>query len=161
MLGFGKKKSVSEDTALYAPLSGQVIDLEEVSDPVFAKKVMGDGYAIEPTNNVVVSPVAGEITLVQGHAIGFKRADGLEILLHLGIDTVSLNGQPFDIKAKIGDKVEGGDKLGSVDWKQVESAGLPLTSMVLITNTAEKLDKISVQKGSAQEGEKLGQASAK
>ncbi|MEG1283989.1 MAG: PTS glucose transporter subunit IIA, partial [Lactococcus sp.] len=98
MFGFGKKKSVNEDKNLYAPLAGTVIDLEKVSDPVFAKKVMGDGYAIEPTSSEIVSPVAGEVSLVQGHAIGFKRADGLEVLLHLGIDTVSLNGQPFQIK---------------------------------------------------------------
>ncbi|MEY8443036.1 PTS glucose transporter subunit IIA [Lactococcus ileimucosae] len=161
MLGFGKKKSLSDDTGLYAPLSGTVIDLEQVADPVFSKKVMGDGYAIEPTSNQIVSPVAGEITLVQGHALGFKRADGLEVLLHLGIDTVSLNGQPFHIKAKLGDKVEGGDKLGRVDWQQVEAAGLPLTSMILITNTSEKLDSLSIEKGKAQAGDKLGQAKAK
>lgn len=115
MFGFGKKKSVSEDKNLYAPLAGTVIDLEKVSDPVFAKKVMGDGYAIEPTSSEIVSPVAGEVSLVQGHAIGFKRADGLEVLLHLGIDTVSLNGQPFQIKVKVGDRVEGGDALGQVN----------------------------------------------
>ena len=111
MFGFGKKKSVSEDKNLYTPLAGTVIDLEKVSDPVFAKKVMGDGYAIEPTSNDIVSPVAGEVSLVQGHAIGFTRADGLEVLLHLGIDTVSLNGQPFQIKVKVGDIVDGGDAL--------------------------------------------------
>lgn len=161
MLGFGKKKSLSEDTHLYAPLTGELIELEEVADPVFAQKVMGDGYAIEPVSDQIVSPVAGEVTLVQGHAIGFKRADGLEILLHLGIDTVSLSGQPFKLKVKLGDKVEGGDKLGSVDWQQVQAAGLPLTTMILITNTAEKLDSITIEKGSVQAGDMLGQATAK
>ncbi|WP_270345831.1 PTS sugar transporter subunit IIA [Lactococcus petauri] len=161
MFGFGKKKSVSEDMNLYAPLAGTVIDLEKVSDPVFAKKVMGDGYAIEPTSSDIVSPVAGEVSLVQGHAIGFTRADGLEVLLHLGIDTVSLNGQPFRIKVKVGDIVDGGDALGQVNWKEVEAAGLPLTSMVLITNTNEKLDSLTVKKGIAQAGDLLGQATAK
>ena len=107
---------------------------------------MGDGYAIEPTSSDIVSPVAGEVSLVQGHAIGFTRADGLEVLLHLGIDTVSLNGQPFQIKVKVGDIVDGGDALGQVNWKEVEAAGLPLTSMVLITNTNEKLDSLTVKK---------------
>ncbi|MGL4333893.1 MAG: PTS sugar transporter subunit IIA [Lactococcus garvieae] len=161
MFGFGKKKSVSEDKNLYTPLAGTVIDLENVSDPVFAKKVMGDGYAIEPISSDIVSPVAGEVSLVQGHAIGFTRADGLEVLLHLGIDTVSLNGQPFQIKVKVGDIVDGCDALGQVNWKEVEAAGLPLTSMVLITNTNEKLDSLTVKKGIAQAGDLLGQATAK
>lgn len=90
MFGFGKKKTAVLDQRLYNPVMGQVIELEDVSDPVFAGGMMGDGFAVEPTGNEIVAPVSGEVTMVQGHAVGFKRADGLEILLHMGIDTVSV-----------------------------------------------------------------------
>jgi len=162
MLGFGKKqKELSDDKSLYAPLSGQIIELEKVSDPIFAKKVMGDGYAVEPTDTKIISPVAGTVSLVQGHAIGLMRADGLEILLHVGIDTVSLNGVPFNFKVKVGDVVDGGDVLGKVDWLQVEAAGMPKTTMVLITNTADKLADLQVDYIQADAGQKIGQATAK
>lgn len=139
MFGFGKKKKVAQDERLYNPVAGNVIALAQVSDPLFAGGMMGDGFAVEPTGNEVVAPVSGEVTMVQGHAVGFKRADGLEVLLHMGIDTVSLDGAPFKITASVGDVVQGGDAIATVDWAQVEVAGLPKTTMVLITNTADKL----------------------
>ncbi len=100
MFGFKKNKATLADEALYAPVSGQLIPLEEVSDPVFSGKIMGDGFAVEPSSDQVVSPATGRISMVQGHAIGITREDGLEILLHLGIDPVSLNGVPFELDVK-------------------------------------------------------------
>lgn len=161
MFGFGKKKAVVEDMNLYAPVNGTVIDLTTVPDPVFSGKLMGDGFAIEPKDTRVLSPVAGEVTMVQGHALGLKRADGLEILMHMGIDTVSLNGEPFDMLVKEGDVLDAGEAVANVDWAQVEAAGLPKTTMVLITNTADKLASFDVTVGDVTAGEIVGKATAK
>lgn len=161
MFGFGRKKELTDDQKLYAPVSGEVVKLDTVSDPIFAKKIMGDGFAIEPNDGKIVSPVAGKVMVKQGHAIGFKRIDGLEVLLHLGIDTVSLNGAPFALKVSIGDIVEAGDDLGKADWAQVEAAGLPKTTMVLITNTADKLADLTVKYGQIPAGSAVGEAHAK
>ena len=162
MFGLGKKKQeLVSDDKLYSPLTGKVIELSTVSDPVFAKKIMGDGFAVEPTDRQIVSPVAGTVTVKQGHAVGFQRADGLEILLHLGIDTVSLNGAPFKLKVNVGDIVKGGDNIGQADWSKVDEAGLPKTTMVLVTNTADKLDQLSVKYDETSAGAEVGQATAK
>lgn len=161
MFGFGKKKAVVEDMNLYAPVNGTVIDLTTVPDPVFSGKLMGDGFAIEPKDARVLSPVAGEVTMLQGHALGLKRADGLEVLMHMGIDTVSLNGTPFEMLVKEGDVLEAGEAVANVDWAQVDAAGLPKTTMVLITNTADKLASLDVTMGDATAGEIVGKATAK
>jgi len=160
MFGFGKK-SVEKDENLYAPVDGVVIDLTTVPDPVFSGKLMGDGFAIEPTGSVVVSPVAGEVTMVQGHAVGMKRADGLEVLVHMGIDTVSLDGAPFDMGVKVGDILAAGDAVATADWDKVTAAGLPKTTMVLITNTTNMLASLDVTIGTAKAGEQIGKAVAK
>lgn len=160
MFGFGKKKVAENDANLYAPVTGELINLENVSDPVFAGKMMGDGFAVEPNGGDIVSPVAGEVTLQQGHAVGIKRVDGLEILVHIGIDTVSLNGAPFAPQVKVGDIVSGGDTLSVVDWQSIETAQLPKTTMVLITNSADKLDNLTTNVGSVTAGEQVGQAIA-
>ncbi|MCW0953462.1 PTS glucose transporter subunit IIA [Weissella ceti] len=161
MFGLGKKKVVVADVNLYAPVNGTVIDLTTVPDPVFAGKMMGDGFAIEPDDSRVVAPVAGEVTMLQGHAVGFKRADGLEILIHMGIDTVSLDGAPFDMQVQVGDVLEAGEPIAIADWAQIEAAGLPRTTMVLITNTTDKLANLDVQSGPATAGELIGKATAK
>lgn len=161
MFGIGKKKVVVADVNLYAPVNGTVIDLTTVPDPVFAGKMMGDGFAIEPDDSRVVAPVAGEVTMLQGHAVGFKRADGLEILIHMGIDTVSLDGAPFDMQVQVGDVLEAGEPIAIADWAQIEAAGLPRTTMVLITNTTDKLASLDVQSGPATAGELIGKATAK
>ncbi len=161
MFGFGKKKTLQDDKTLYAPLAGEVIELEKVSDPVFAKKIMGDGYAVQPTSDKIFAPVSAKVALVQGHALGFVRADGLEVLLHVGIDTVSLNGAPFNFKVKVGDIVDGGEEVGTVDWTKVEAAGLEKTTMVIFTNTADKLNSFDVNYGVAAAGAQVGGASVK
>jgi glucose-specific phosphotransferase system IIA component len=164
MFGLGKnKKQLSDDNKLYVPVTGTAIDLSLVSDPIFAKKVMGDGFAIEPTGEKIVSPAAGEVTMLQGHAVGMIRADGLHILLHLGIDTVSLNGAPFKLNIKKGDILEGGEEIGTADWKQVEAAGVPKTTLVLITNSAEEMDELTVEhlNNVVEVGQEIGKVTAK
>ncbi|MDR0298179.1 MAG: PTS glucose transporter subunit IIA [Streptococcaceae bacterium] len=162
VFGFGKKKELKADDALYAPFSGKVLKLEEVSDPVFSKKMMGDGYAIVPTDNAIKAPVSATVTLVQGHAFGFTRADGLEVLLHVGIDTVSLNGAPFKFTVKQGDIVDGGQSVGTVDWAQVEAAGLSKETMVIFTGmvAGQNVD-FSVTADTVTAGAKVGTASVK
>jgi PTS system beta-glucosides-specific IIA component len=161
MFGLGKKKELKEDKTVYSPIEGQVVKIEDVSDPVFSKKIMGEGYAVEPTAGTLYAPVSASVTLVQGHALGFTRADGLEVLLHVGIDTVSLNGAPFKFKVKVGDIVDGGDEVGTVDWAQVEAKGLAKTTMVVFTNTADKLADFTVNYGQASAGSNVGQANTK
>lgn len=164
MLGFGgRKKKIAVDDKLYAPLTGELIPLEQVADPVFAKKIMGDGFAIDPIGGEIVSPVAGEVVVKQGHAIGLRRADGLEVLLHLGLDTVSLNGAPFALNVEVGDIVEGGSKIGEADWEMVDQANLPRTTMILISNTADKLEKLSLNPSTnhLKSGDLVGQATSK
>ncbi|MGX7041950.1 PTS sugar transporter subunit IIA [Leuconostoc holzapfelii] len=158
---FGFEKKPREDINIYAPVTGEVIPLEKVSDPVFAQKMMGDGYAVIPTDSEIVAPIAGKITLIQGHAVGLQRFDGLEVLLHIGIDTVSLNGKPFTTKAKVGQVVAAGDVLVAVDWAQIDAAQLSKMTMVLITNTTDKLASIAVQYGQIIAGQQLGQAIAR
>lgn len=165
MFGFGKKKKelkeLKDDKQLYAPLAGQVIKIEETSDPVFAQKIMGEGYAVEPTDGKIYAPVSATVTMVQGHALGFTRADGLEALLHVGIDTVSLNGAPFKFTVKEGDIVDGGELVGTVDLAKVEAAGLAKTTMVIFTNTADKLADFTVDYSAVAGGLDVGIANTK
>lgn len=164
MFGFGtKRKEIVSDNNLYAPVTGELIPLDQVSDPIFAQKIMGDGFAVEPLDGEIVSPVAGQVIIMQGHAIGFRRADGLEILLHLGIDTVSLNGSPFHMNVKVGDILEAGEKIGQADWSLVDQADLPRTTMILISNTADKLADLNIlaDNMSVTKGKVVGQARAK
>ncbi|MDR0297765.1 MAG: sucrose-specific PTS transporter subunit IIBC, partial [Streptococcaceae bacterium] len=132
------KKAVSSET-IFAPVSGDILSLKDVKDPVFSMEAMGKGLAIEPTNTVVTSPVDGEVSVAfeTGHAYGIKSDRGAEILVHIGIDTVSLNGDGFVKKVSAGTKVKRGDILGSFDPEKIKAAGFPVTTMVIVTNTAE------------------------
>ena len=117
-------------------MSGQVLPLENVADQVFSTKMMGDGFAIEPTDGKVVAPVDGEIAVAfpTGHAYGIVTKQGVEILLHLGIDTVELDGAGFEPQVKVGDKVKAGDTLALMDLEAIKAAGKPLTSMLIFTS---------------------------
>lgn len=152
-----------KDDQLYAPISGEVINIETVSDPVFAKKMLGEGFGVthDGSNATIVSPVAGEVTVAQGHAVGIKRYDGLEVLIHIGIDTVSLNGAPFTLNTKLGKKVKGGDELVTVDWQQIKDAGLDDSVLVLITNSKTNMDAFDVDYKQANAGDVIGKVTAK
>ena len=147
------KKKEKEMKKLLAPVSGKLIAIEKVNDPVFAQKMMGDGFAIEPTEGVVQSPVDGivEVVFPTGHAVGLRSDDGSEILIHLGIDTVELNGKGFEVSVKQGDRVKSGDVLVKVDLDYVKSAGKKTVSPVIFTS-GEKITLL--KKGMVSRGEK-------
>lgn len=120
-----------------SPLSGRVIPLEEVADGVFSEKMVGDGFAVKPTDNQVYAPADCEVTTVFGtrHAIGLTTPEGCELLIHLGIDTVQLNGAPFTINVKEGDTLKKGDLIGSFDEKAILDAGYRTVTPVVVTNS--------------------------
>ena len=120
-----------------SPLTGNVIPLEQVADGVFSEKMVGDGFAVEPTDNQVYAPADCEVATVFGtkHAIGLTTTDGVELLIHLGIDTVQMNGAPFTIEVKEGDKLKKGDKIGSFDEKMIVEAGYRTVTPVVVTNS--------------------------
>lgn len=139
MFGFFKKNKEEKSSLpqLVAVQNGQVVKVETLPDPVFAEKMLGDGFAILPNNDgTVVSPVDSIVEEVQDtlHAYCLHTADGLDILVHIGINTVSLNGEGFTPKVKKGDKVKSGDVLAKVDLDFIKSKGLPTYTVVLITN---------------------------
>ena len=118
---------------------GQAISITEVKDPVFAQKMMGDGYAVEPANGSIYAPVTGVVTSVfpTKHAVGILSDKGLEVLVHVGLDTVALNGAPFSAKVVDGQRVAAGDLLLVADLEAIRSAGRETTTVVAFTNTAE------------------------
>ena len=137
MFGFLKKKEpVQLNEMLYAVTTGNLIPISEVNDPVFSQKMMGDGFAIIPESGDIYSPIVGEVLSVfqTKHAVGMKMANGLEILLHMGIDTVELNGEPFDIKVSEGAKVTHETLIAKVDLEAITAAGKAIDMVVVITN---------------------------
>ena len=137
-----------------APLKGEVVALENVNDPVFSSGAMGKGAAIKPSGNQVVAPFDGEVQIAfpTGHAYGLKSDKGAEVLIHIGIDTVSLDGKGFDAKVQANQRVKKGDVLATFDSSVITEAGLDDTTMVIVTNTADFEDVSSVATGSVVEG---------
>lgn len=139
------KKSVkAEKEEIYSPLDGEVVSLEKVPDPVFSQKMMGEGIAIIPRVGNLVSPVKGEIVQVfpTKHAIGIKSVNGLELLIHIGIDTVELNGEGFQVHVKQGQSINVGDRLVNFDIRFLRSKNKEIVTPIIITNTAERLENI-------------------
>lgn len=132
---FGKKEEV-KDEAVMAPLSGAVRQLEEVPDPVFSEKMMGEGIAIEPSDGIVVAPFDGEIVQLfpTKHAIGIKGESGIEILIHVGLETVSLKGEGFEAFIKQGDQVKKGDKLIEFDLDVIREKASSTITPIIMTN---------------------------
>lgn len=124
---------------------GEVINLEEVEDPIFSQKMMGDGYGFRPEDGKIYSPVDGEISMIPDtkHGIGISTDDGLELLIHMGIDTVELNGEPFDIQVKKGSHVKKGQLLAVMDLNQIRDSNKKTTTMVIVTNSNDL--NISIQ----------------
>ncbi|KZX38426.1 maltose/glucose-specific PTS transporter subunit IIBC [Pediococcus acidilactici] len=132
-----------------APLAGKAVPLTEVPDAVFSTGMIGQGAAIQPTDGQVVSPVDGVVTTVfpTKHAIGIKATNGMEILIHLGIDTVKLDGKPFETKVAVDEQVKVGDLLATADWQMVADAGLATVTPVVVTNFAEYTNVGMITKG--------------
>ena len=127
-------KGVTEE--VYSVADGQVVALEQVEDPVFAQKMMGDGFAVEPTNGNIVSPVTGTVSSIfpTKHALGLVTDSGLEVLVHIGLDTVSLEGKPFTVHVSEGQKVVAGDLLVTADLDAIREAGRKTSTVVVFTN---------------------------
>jgi PTS system glucose-specific IIA component len=133
---FGKKTEKQTEETVYAPLTGRLLNLKDVPDPVFSQKMMGDGMAIEPSEGILVSPVEGEIIQLfhTKHAIGIKSLTGMEILLHIGLETVAMNGEGFEAFVKEGDKVKPGDKLITFDLDLIKEKAASTITPIIITN---------------------------
>ena len=146
-----------QDETIISPIVGQAVALEYVNDPVFSSGAMGQGIAIKPTEGVVYAPADAEVTIAfaTGHAFGLKTANGAEVLIHVGIDTVSMNGEGFDQKVAQGDKVKAGDVLGTFDSAKIAAAGLDDTTMVIVTNTADYASVTPVANGAVAKGDAI------
>lgn len=174
ILGFRDPESASAETApttaapaaqpltterrlVDCPMDGKLIPLGEVADETFASGVLGAGVALEPTDGTVYAPFDGtvETLLDSHHAIGLRSTDGVELLVHIGRDTVALNGQHFTAFVKVGDTVKKGQRLLACDLDAVRAAGYDITTPVIVTNTDEFLDIVPVQQPAVKHGDRL------
>ncbi|MCT3261829.1 PTS beta-glucoside transporter subunit IIABC [Lactiplantibacillus plantarum] len=140
---------------LLTPVAGQLVPLESVHDPVFSQGMMGQGFGIEPTDGQVVAPISGKVTMVAAslHAIGFTGNNGLEVLVHLGIDTVELADRPpFKVNVQVGDTVEAGEKVAVMDLAAITSANKDTTVIMAVTNTADMVTKLMPELGEVRAG---------
>lgn len=140
-----------------APLSGKAIKLSDVDDPTFSSQVMGKGIAIVPDKGELVSPVNGTIQTIFStkHAVGITSEDGVEILMHIGVDTVQLDGKYFETKAEVGQYVKAGDPIVTFDIDAIKDAGYDVTTPVIITNTPEYLDIIAIDEKQVNKSDKI------
>ena len=150
-------QTIIKQEAIVSPLTGVIKPLADVDDPVFSSEAMGKGIAIEPTVGKAISPVNGTIATVfpTGHAIGITSDEGAEILIHIGINTVQLEGKYFSPVVKQGDRVNKGDLLVNFDIEKIKEAGYPVTTPIIITNTDRYIDIIDTNKEAVQEKEAL------
>ncbi|MBM7584242.1 PTS system glucose-specific IIA component [Bacillus pakistanensis] len=154
---FGKKEDAPTTVSIYSPLSGNLLPLEQVPDPVFSQKMMGDGLAVEPTDGKVVSPIEGEVMQVfpTKHAVGLKSKNGAEVLIHIGLETVSMEGKGFEAHVSEGSKVSVGDPLITFDMELVKEKAKSTITPVIVTNgddlgTLEKKQEESVAAGQSE-----------
>ena len=152
-----EEKAALQDETIISPIVGQAVALSDVNDPVFSSGAMGKGIAIKPSEGVVYAPADAEVTIAfaTGHAYGLKTANGAEILIHVGIDTVSMGGEGFDQKVAQGDKVKAGDVLGTFEAEKIAAAGLDDTTMVIVTNTADYASVTPVAEGALAKGDAI------
>ncbi len=146
-----------QSNILASPMIGKVVKLDDVPDEVFASGAMGAGIAIDPTDGIVVAPANAEVTLLfpTKHAIGLKTEDGLELLIHVGMDTVSLAGKGFKSFVEAGDTVQAGQKLLEFDVNTIKEAGLPVIAPIVITNSADFEDILTTQESRIDVGDYL------
>ena len=143
---FGKQEAKTQELVLNSYMKGKVVDITEVPDPVFAQKMMGDGFAIIPEEGKLISPVAGEIIQVfpTKHAFGVKAGE-VEILIHVGLETVSMKGEGFDVKVSAGDRVEVGQTLLTYDLELVKEKAKDIITPCVVTNM-DAIEGINVLK---------------
>lgn len=138
---FVKTPAKKSNDKVYSPIEGEIIPITEVNDQVFASKMMGEGFAVLPSKKTITAPISGTVKMIAPtkHAIGIQADDGMEILLHLGIDTVELDGEPFALNIQEGQTIQHGQNIGTIDLKMIESNGKDTTVMVIITDSKEAI----------------------
>lgn len=120
-----------------APVAGKLIPITEVPDPVFSSEMLGKGCAIWPEDKVIYAPCDGTVTVTMGHAVGLTSSDGIEVLVHVGVDTVNMNGEGFEGYVAKGDTVKAGQPMITIDRDKIKAAGYPDCVVVAISNSAE------------------------
>lgn len=162
MFNFLKKKSSPKDE-LHALATGKLIPLEQVADDVFSQKMMGDGFAVQPETGEIVAPITGKIESIfpTKHALTISTSTGLELMLHLGLDTVELNGAPFSLNVSEGQMVTAGEPLVKMDLAAVTAAGKETTVIVVITNMDVVAELTTVETRSVTAGEVVQEISLK
>jgi len=153
-MGLFSRKKVDE---FVAPAKGQLVHLDKVSDPVFSQKLMGDGFAVKPSADDIVAPIGGIIGTVfpTKHALMITSKHGLEVMLHLGIDTVELKGKPFEMFVKEGETVKTGQKLAVMDLKQIKDSGKDTDIMAIITNSDAVKEMGTFEEKSVESGDEV------
>ncbi len=154
---FFKRKKKNEAVEVKAFFQGTALPLEQVKDPLFADKVMGDGAAIEPQDGTLYAPVSGTIATIfdTKHAIGYKLDNGADVLMHIGMDTVELEGKGFDLDISVGDKVQAGQLIGKIDLSYIKSQGKEVTTPILLTTMDEYKIEFVKTEGSVNVGDVL------
>ncbi|MCD7905972.1 MAG: glucose PTS transporter subunit IIA [Clostridiales bacterium] len=151
------KASKSVNASIYSPIKGKVISLEEVADGVFSEGMLGQGAAVEPEEGKVFAPFDGEVSMVYDtkHALGLMSKEGVELLIHVGLDTVQLNGKCFDIKVSNGQKIKKGDLLATVDLEGIKKAGYRTVTPIIVTNSDDYKAVKQVKSGQGKVGDKI------
>ncbi|MDN6327251.1 MAG: PTS glucose transporter subunit IIA [Alkalibacterium sp.] len=160
----GKDNEAKDPKAtLVSPVNGKVIPIEEVEDPVFSQKMMGDGFGVAPSDGDVYAPGSGKVVSVfpTQHAVGLELDNGIEVLVHIGIDTVELEGGPFDTLVKEGDKVTTDSKISTVDLDGLKEAGRKDTVIVVFTNMDQVDDYSLNTTGETTRGSEIGSVASK
>ena len=152
MFGLFKKEKSDVFTA---PVTGQLMPLDALNDGVFSEKMMGEGYAVAPEEQAVYAPIAGTISSVfpTKHAIGITSDEGLEVLVHMGLDTVEMNGTPFETKVAAGDQVKAGDLLSTVDVAAIQASDRDAAIVVIFTNMDKVKDFSPIKAGPVTHGD--------
>jgi len=152
---FGKKED--KGTLVVSPIKGEAVTIDKVNDPTFAQEMLGKGVAIKPAEGKVVSPVNGEITILfeTKHAVSIKSDGGVEILIHIGLDTVNLKGEHFESYVKVGDKVKIGDLLIKFHEEKIKEAGYDTITPMIVCNTFEYADVNVVKIGKVEKQDNI------
>lgn len=156
-------ESKDKNVILTNPVNGKVVPIDEVDDPVFSQKMMGDGFGVVPSDGDVYSPGSGKVVSVfpTQHAVGLELDNGVEVLIHIGIDTVELEGGPFDTLVKEGDKVTSETKISTVDLEGLKAAGKENTVIIVFTNM-DQVDNYDLSTtGETKMGAEIGSVSSK
>ena len=155
MLSFFKNQS--KKNVICSPCNGKVVPVTEVPDPTFSEKIIGDGMAVIPSDGIIYAPADGEITAVFDtlHAFAMTTVNGAEILIHVGLETVSLKGEPFTSHISVGDKVKKGDLMMEVDLDKIKESGMNTITPVLVANTADYSEIKFIRNGEVLHGDQV------